>query len=321
VSPDPPLEPRYAWRGRSGPSLVALVGGEPARLDPDGVSAAFGEIEPTAATCIEGATRLPSWYAPGLRSAPARPLRASLERACERLPAKGIALALSGGVDSAVLCALLRDRAVAYTLAPSIAGYSEEDAALAVARRLGARVRSVHVRADDFVDALPEAVAACGAPLYNLHPVGRYLLARAARADGVEILVSGDGADEIFRGTSGGDYLPIVGALTRAAGLRPEAPYLDPEVAPFVAEDPDKRVLRALALTLGVPDEIARGAKRPRLAPPMDLDRYRDDALVAALGRCLGRAPSRDTDRERTSWTSLAILARAFEGLELRCAA
>jgi asparagine synthase (glutamine-hydrolysing) len=176
----------------------------------------------------------------------------------------------------------------------------------------------VRAREDDFLEALPGAVVAGSAPLYNLHPVSRSLLARAAREDGFEVLVTGDGADEIFRGTSGGDYLPIVGALTRAAGLRPEAPYLDPGVAPFVAEDPGKRALRDLALELDVPEEIARRPKRPRLAPPMDLERYRDDALVAALGRSLGRMPSLGTDRERVAWTTLALFARAFPGLMLQ---
>jgi hypothetical protein len=53
----------------------------------------------------------------------------------------------------------------------------------------------------------------------------------------------------------------------------------------------------------------------------MDLGRYRDDAFVASLGRCLGRVPSWGTDRERVGWTTLALFARAFEKLEIPCAA
>jgi hypothetical protein len=338
-------EPQYTWRGARGPSLVALVGDAPVRLDPEGVRAAFGEIDATDATCIEGA-RIVS---PALAArAEVRPLRALLEGACARLPAGRVALALSGGVDSAVLAALLAERAVLYTLAPRFPDYGEETEASAMARRLGAELRRVPVDEADFVDALPAVIRACERPLYNLHPVSRHLLANAARADGFAVLVTGDGADEVFRGTSGADYLPVVGALTRAAGLVPSAPFLDPEVAPFVAPDPDKRALRALAEELGVPPAIAQRPKRARFAPPMDLTLYlspmldttrwppladargaecRVDARGAecrvdapetiALGHHLGRVPSAATDRERVGWATLGLFARLFPGLAL----
>ncbi len=308
----PRLEPQYAWRDARGPSLAALIGDAAVRLDPEGVRAAFGEIADTGATCVDGARIV----APGPAArAEVRPLRALLEGACARLPAGRVALALSGGVDSAVLAALLAERAVLYTLAPRFPDYGEEAEASAMARRLGAELRRVPVDEGDFVEALPHVIRACERPLYNLHPVSRHLLARAARADGFGVLVTGDGADEVFRGTSGADYLPVVTALTRAAGLVPGAPFLDPEVAPFVAPDPGKRALRALAVDLGVPEEIAHRPKRARFAPPMDLAPHRDAPLVAALGHHLGRAPSLAADRERVGWTTLGLFARLFPGL------
>ena len=314
------LEPQYAWRGARGPSLRALVGDAPVRLDPEGVRAAFGETEPTDATCVAGARRLGGAHVPGRKAAP-RPLRGLLEEACARIPAGRVALGLSGGVDSAVLAALLRGRAAVYTLAAALPGYGEEAEALAVARSLGLGVTRVPAGEADFVGALPDVIRAAETPLYNLHPVGRHLLARAARADGAEILVTGDGADEVFRDTSGADLLPIVGALGRAAGLATIAPFLDPGVAPFVAVDPDKGALRVLALELGVPREIALRPKRPRFAPPLCLARHADPARIAALGLCLGRAPSADTDRARVAWTTLALLVRCLPGLALPCAA
>jgi asparagine synthetase B (glutamine-hydrolysing) len=247
------------------------------------------------------------------------PLRDQLEAACANIPAGPAALALSGGVDSAALAALLRGRAVAYTLAPELPGYSEASEAQSIADSLGVPLRRIAVTADHFVTALPEAIRGCECPLYNLHPVSRYLLARAVRADGFDMLITGDGADEVFCGTSGADYLPIVGALTRAAGLVAVAPFLDPVIA--VAEDPRKRELRALACELGVPEAIAWRPKSPRFAPAMDLTRHRDVALVTALGRAIGRTPAEATDRERVAWTTLALLAREFTGLDLSCAA
>jgi asparagine synthase (glutamine-hydrolysing) len=313
---NPRLETRVEWGERSGPSLCALVGAALVRLDPEGVRAAFGEIEPTGATCIAGARR--SW--PALqRRASRTPLPELLTRVCAELPAGRVALALSGGVDSAVLAALLRGRVLAYTLAPALPGYSEASEAQAIADALGVPLRRVPASESDFVAALPAVIRGCESPLYNLHPVSRHLLATAVKADGFDVLITGDGADELFRGTRGADYLPIVGALTRAAGLTAVAPFLDPIVAE-VALDPDKRALRSFACELGVPEAIAWAAKVPRFAPPMDLSRHRDTARIAALGRCLGRTPARATDRERVAWTTLSLFAEDFAGLDLSCA-
>lgn len=318
----------YEWRGKRGPSLAGLVGGASVWLDPDGVSAAFGEREHNGTTCIDGARLvLPERFAPVrrdptmLRRAPARPLRGLLAQACARLPAGRVALALSGGVDSAVLAALLGTRATVYTLVPDLSGYGEEAEASAVAARLGLPLRRVHVGAEDYVQTLPAVIAACECPLYNLHPVSRYLLARAVRADGLDVLVTGDGADEVFRGTSGADYLPIVDALVRAAGLVPATPFLAPGVAPFLAEDPGKRALRALALELGIPEEIALRPKQPRFAPPIDLTALWDAERIDALARMLGRTASAGSDRERVGWSTLALFSRGFPGLALLCAA
>jgi asparagine synthetase B (glutamine-hydrolysing) len=218
-----------------------------------------------------------------------------------------------------VLAALLRGRVVAYTLAPALPGYNEGSEAQAIADAIGIPLRTVAASAADYVDSLPAAIRACECPLYNLHPVSRLLLARAIRADGFDLLITGDGADEVFRGGSGGDYLPIVGALTRAAGLTAVAPFLDPIVAE-VALDPDKRALRSFAGALGVPEAIAWAPKAPRFAPAMDLSCHRDVARIAALGRHLGRTPAQASDRERVAWTTLSLFAETFAGLDLSCA-
>ena len=150
-------------------------------------------------------------------------------------------------------------------------------------------LRRIRVGAQDYVDALPAAIAACEAPLYNLHPVSRHLLARAVRADGHTTLISGDGADEIFRGDSGADYLPLVGALTRAAGLTALAPFLAPPLA-SVAPDPDKHELRRLARVVeqAGQERVVLGFDRPldpawRIADPLSLRREPgDEALTLA---------------------------------------
>lgn len=316
------MNPRLAtlvrWGGREGASLRALVGAARVRLDADGVRMAFGEVEADGAMCVAGARW--AWARFEGDEAGARAgLAEALRRACDDVPGGRGALALSGGVDSAVLAGLLRGRVVAYTLAPTFAGYGEVEEAREVAGRLGVELREVVVREEDYVESLPAAIRGCECALYNLHPVSRYLVARAARADGAAWLMTGDGADEVFRGTSGADYLPVVGALTRAAGLEAVAPFLAAGVATSVERDDGKRALRALACELGVPEAIAWRAKRPRMAPSMQVQRLVEDEEVAALGRCLGRVPGDATDRERVGWTTLALFIKNFPGIDLSC--
>ena len=87
---NPRLETRVEWGGAAGPSLRDLIGAARVRLDPEGVRAAFGEIEATGATCIAGARW--AWPTP-TRRAELRPLAELLaqgahlsQRVLQRLP-------------------------------------------------------------------------------------------------------------------------------------------------------------------------------------------------------------------------------------------
>lgn len=320
------MNPRLATRiERAG------VGGASLRLSREGVAMAFGEVPANGAMCVEGARRV--WVddrrttmaeadgATGVESARwagvedeagrgRATLAEALRAACLRVPAGRVALALSGGVDSAVLAALLRDRVTLYTLETGMRGYCEAEEAQAVADLLKMPLCRVRVGEGEFLEGLPGAIAGGESPLYNLHPVSRHLLARAVRRDGFDVLVTGDGADEVFRGTEGWDHLPIVGGLMRAAGVVGWAPFLD---VGGVERDPDKRALRVFAEELGVPG--AMRPKLPRFAPAMDVLRYWDEAKIFKIGRMLGREPSRATDRERVGWTTLRMFVDSFPGL------
>jgi len=293
--------------------LRALAGPAP-ELDRDGVRAALGEDSPTTASCLAGIAVVPPPRWPLARCDVA--LEPALRSACAELPPGPMPVALSGGLDSAVLLALLRDRAIAYTLAPALEGYDESGRARTTAEALGVPLRVVRVERDDFLDALPDAVRGAECPLWNLHPVSRLLLARRIAADGFDRVITGDGADDLLRGGDGWDHLPIVGALTREAGLYLCAPFLSVALEPLAGRDPAKRELRALGRSLGLPPQVTDGPKRPMLAPPMDPRRFWDDPLIERLGRQLGRQPSSASDREVVGWTTLALFAR-----DLACAA
>jgi len=240
-------------------------------------------------------------------------LRASLQGALDS--GKRVALALSGGLDSALLLALLHElgarQVPAYILATGMPGYCERAAALEMADRLQARVRIVHAGAAEFCAALPDAVRHVEEPMFNLHPVAKLLLARAMAADGIELAISGDGADQVLRRDRSANYLPLCKALFDAASVRLWAPFLDDAVVSHltgIPPDPDKHCLRNLGATLCLPERLVRGPKRSRLAPAMDLDAMVAPASLQTLASTLGLpAPALRDDTERVLWATLLL--------------
>jgi hypothetical protein len=245
-------------------------------------------------------------------------LEARLVGSLEGVVASGrrAAIALSGGLDSALLLALLARMGAAqvpaYVLATRLPDYDELDAALATARRHGAEVTVVEVTAGDFVEALPVAMRHLEEPLYNLHPLAKLLLARAMRRDGIDVALSGDGADQVLRRDTSADYLPLCRTLFEATGVQLVPPFLDGAVVDHLLSTPpdaDKQCLRALGRRLGVAPELTEGPKRSRLAPALDLAPLLPAEGLARLAAQLGtNVPELRTDAQRVHWASLLLL-------------
>jgi asparagine synthetase B (glutamine-hydrolysing) len=312
--------------------LLRLGGGQ-RELDRDGVLAFLDDRLDREQTCVAGVRAVPGghrleWTGNGWqitpyppRPAPSGPLAALLLASLATTFATGrAALALSGGLDSALLLALGRVFAMPfpiYVLDPQLPDYSEVDRACATAKALGFSVIVVPATERDFIAALPECIRHAETPFYNLHPVSKYLLARRLRADGIRMVVTGDGADQVFAGVSGLDYLPLVGALFESQGVEVRSPFLDEEVIAFAGQlppDPNKSILRALARELVVPDEVIDAPKVPRLAPPMDLSSLWDERHIDAVARLIGRDPPRGFEDSAPAthvrWTTLGLLRR-----------
>jgi hypothetical protein len=238
-----------------------------------------------------------------------------------------VAIALSGGLDSALVLALVRacaavadvDAVPCYVLAPRFGDYDESDTALATAAAFGARAVVVDVEASDFLAALPAALAAVEVPLYNLHPVAKLLLARRLVDDGVEVVLTGDAADHVMRRDVTADYLPLVGALHDAAGLALASPFLDDAVVDallFEEPDPGKTLLRAIAARRGVPRALVETRKRARLCPPLDVSGLVDDVALEELGALVERPVPRHKEADlRTRHVTLAWLLRHLGAL------
>jgi hypothetical protein len=236
----------------------------------------------------------------------------NLERLLDVVAAQlpvGVTVALSGGVDAALLLAIaaragLRPEAV--TLVTGLEAYDEAEAAEATARALGVPWRPVRVSVDEVLAAWPAAVEVAGWPLYNLHPVARGLLVRAVAGEGVGDLVTGDGVDARLAGMVDHLYLPAVAPLLTATPCRVGWPL----AAALASPDPGKARLRAWAEALGVPAAVAYGPKTPRWFP--EVGGWRDPARLDRLAARLGRPLAAD-GAAWTGWTSLDLLVRAAE--------
>lgn len=112
---------------------------------------------------------------------------------------------LSGGVDSSVLLSLmaeLNDRPVRAFTAGFVGASvpDERPAARALADATGAEMVDIAIDPDTFWARLPEIAAAMDDPAADYAVVPTFLLAEAVRRDGLKVVLTGEGGDELFAG-------------------------------------------------------------------------------------------------------------------------
>jgi asparagine synthase (glutamine-hydrolysing) len=205
---------------------------------------------------------------------------------------------LSGGIDSTAVLAMmarLGERPVkAFTV-----GFAEGDAAderpaaRAAAQAVGAEHVEIVFGEADFWRLLPEIVSAVDDPAADYAILPSWTLARAARAAGLKVILSGEGGDELFAGY--GRYRSVIRPWW-AGGRRPRARgVLD-----------GFGVLRGA--TAGWRDGIAsaelrldgHGRTRLQVAQAVDCADWLPNDLLVKLDRCLmahgaeGRTPFLD---------------------------
>jgi asparagine synthase (glutamine-hydrolysing) len=134
------------------------------------------------------------------------------------------ALSLSGGLDSSCLAASVpnerRNKTPAYQFMAAGGDDAERRSARAVAEHCGLPFRPVDGGLA-VLDALPELTRLAGAPLGDPSILAVHAVARAAAADGVRVLLGGEGADELFFGYR---RYRALAHLPRLAALRALAP-------------------------------------------------------------------------------------------------
>lgn len=107
---------------------------------------------------------------------------------------------LSGGVDSAWVTRMAGP-VRAFSIGYAEQQYSELPAAVETARRLGIPCETTEITAEDFFAAVPTVQWHMDEPLPNPSAIPLYYLSRLA-AQQVKVVLSGEGADELFGGYS-----------------------------------------------------------------------------------------------------------------------
>jgi len=122
-----------------------------------------------------------------------------LQAVCDQSTGRSeVGVLLSGGVDSGLLAAMLRQHCGKQVSAYTIGPWGERSSDLVTARRTGQQEAVRHreyfaSRAD--LDYLPHLVSALGQPNSDLSALAFYLLSRLAAQDGIDCVVSGQNAD------------------------------------------------------------------------------------------------------------------------------
>lgn len=225
------------------------------------------------------------------------PFGQELEEAVRRhmAPEVKMGLFLSGGIDSgALLVALARDKVPckAYTICFSEDGEALPSAAAAMAARAGMGHVDVPYTRADFWQDMVEAAWALDDAVADYAMLPSLKLARTARADGVKVVFSGEGGDEMMAGYRRFWEAPWKKALRklplRQGGARKLAPYVR------------AAYMKGLGRAHGVKGVDAKGLSALQRAQLANVAGSMPGDLFAKLDRCLmahgleGRVPYLD---------------------------
>ena len=143
-----------------------------------------------------------------------------------------IAYLLSGGIDSASVCALAAERSEApihtFSMQVEGAGFDESMAAERTAERIGSHHHVEKLTFEDLYGLIDEIGAMMDEPLADSSLLATWKLMRVVSGEGFKCAISGDGADEILAGYPtylahrlAGFAAPVRGALQHLVNKLP----------------------------------------------------------------------------------------------------
>jgi asparagine synthase (glutamine-hydrolysing) len=219
---------------------------------------------------------------------------------------------LSGGLDSSLVAALGRQHAgrrfQTFSLRFDDAEYDESQYQRLMAQHLGSEHHEVCVSRADIAAVFPEVVYHAERPILRTAPAPLYLLSRLVQRHGIKVVLTGEGADEVF----GGYDIFREGKVRRFWGRVPDSAWrfaLLERLYPYLARSPTSQ--RAVARAFfghGLRDHRAPGfAHAPRWRSTAALKRLLSRSVRAAtqnedeVGKFVGSLPA-----EFGSWSPLA---------------
>ena len=196
---------------------------------------------------------------------------------------------LSGGIDSSVIAAMaakkvpqsLRTFSVTFT----DADYDESAYQAEMVDRLGTGHTSVAYRASDTASLFPEIVNATEQPILRTAPAPLYRLADHVRQQGIKVVLTGEGADEILAGYD----LFAEARVRRFCGRQPNSrirPHLFRKLYPYLPAL-QQQTPEYLAAFFGAGIDASEDplfSHRPRLRSTAATKMFFSDDLRATLG-------------------------------------
>jgi asparagine synthase (glutamine-hydrolysing) len=229
---------------------------------------------------------------------------------------------LSGGLDSSLITALARQasdhRLRTFSVAFRDPAYDERGHQQEVAAALGTDHHVVDIGPGDIVDAFRDVVRHAETPLIRTAPVPLYLLARETREQGITVVATGEGADELFWGY---DLFKEV-MLRRAALHDPSALDRFDELYPYFAQVAGRRGpgWRRFFLDAGPADDplfshqtriAATGAVKSFYRPEVEAELLADDPRERLRGE-LPEAFGRWSPLERAAYLEVRTLLEPY---------
>lgn len=148
---------------------------------------------------------------------------------------------LSGGLDSSLVAALGRqfagDRFQTFSLRFEDAEYDETEYQRLMVKMLGSDHHEVVVSRSDIANVFPEVIYHTERPILRTAPAPLFLLSRLVRSHGVKVVLTGEGADEMFAGYD----IFREGKVRRFWGQQPASkwrPRLLERLYPYLARSP-----------------------------------------------------------------------------------
>jgi asparagine synthase (glutamine-hydrolysing) len=174
----------------------------------------------------------------------AEAVRSALERATSlRMLRSDVPVGsyLSGGLDSSLVAALgqaaVGERLHTFAIRFEDAEYDETEYQRLMVERLGSEHHELVATRDDIAGVFPEVVYHAERPILRTAPAPLFMLSRMVRESGIKVVLTGEGADEMF----GGYDLFREGVVRRFWARQPDSamrPRLLERLYPYLARSP-----------------------------------------------------------------------------------